>query len=175
LAKTELEKLKLAELSTREAVFEAARMYVPGPCPLETTIAYASALKASISFTMTRRTRISSLSFRGLALKPVGYICQCRRSYTRRQIQRPATHLTQTWWIKTNVMVVDTLKPLHQSYHPRSAVTDQTARPQPSTSPLVQELKIDHCLNPSQSHFILLARALGNWAALEPWLTSKSN
>jgi 20S proteasome subunit alpha 7 len=26
LAKTELEKLKLAELSTREAVFEAARM-----------------------------------------------------------------------------------------------------------------------------------------------------
>jgi len=28
LAKTELEKLKLSELSTREAVFEAARMYV---------------------------------------------------------------------------------------------------------------------------------------------------
>jgi 20S proteasome subunit alpha 7 len=28
LAKTELEKLNLAELSTREAVFEAARMYV---------------------------------------------------------------------------------------------------------------------------------------------------
>lgn len=27
LAKTELEKLKLAELSTREAVIEAARMY----------------------------------------------------------------------------------------------------------------------------------------------------
>lgn len=28
MAKTELEKLKLSELSTREAVFEAARMYV---------------------------------------------------------------------------------------------------------------------------------------------------
>lgn len=30
LAKTELEKLKLTELTTREAVYEAARMYV-GP------------------------------------------------------------------------------------------------------------------------------------------------
>lgn len=28
LAKTELEKLKLSELTTREAVYEAARMYV---------------------------------------------------------------------------------------------------------------------------------------------------
>lgn len=29
LAKTELEKLKLSEITTREAVLEAARMYVP--------------------------------------------------------------------------------------------------------------------------------------------------
>lgn len=31
LAKTELEKLKLSEITTREAVLEAARMYVPTP------------------------------------------------------------------------------------------------------------------------------------------------
>lgn len=94
LAKTELEKLKLAELSTREAVLEAARMYVHGCFGGRTRSSFALVYT---SCTTTRRKRTSNSSCPGLVMRrtactyPYRRICTMRRRGKRRRAWRTST------------------------------------------------------------------------------------
>ena len=89
LAKTEIEKLKLSEMSTREAVIEAARMYVCSSHLADCShIVFAHHI-ASTSYTTMRRRRSSRSRCLGSATSRVGSTSQYPKSCTTRQSRRP--------------------------------------------------------------------------------------
>ena len=98
LAKTEMEKLKLSELSTREAVLEAARMSVFPSGYFRHH--FHDGFTESISFTMTQRRRTSSWRCHGLETRQKGCICLCQKTSKRRRNRRQRQH----WRILSDVL-----------------------------------------------------------------------
>ena len=130
LAKTELEKLKFSELSMREAVMEAARMYVHPFSRSRGNIFIFDVLASSLSMT-TRRKRTLNSRCPGLVMRRMGFTSRYPKiSSTRHQgRQRRRWRTSSNVWHTFIVIYADTITGRHFSLCTRQVICLVTVGP----------------------------------------------